>query len=90
MWVTYINEVIKYRKEAKLTVDSSEAVTICVGTSYNAFVIFWEFVTANYDIGFGLGFIPELSSSDEEATEIKLLPVTRGDCSVDVIMGNHQ
>ena len=90
MWVTYINEVIKYRKETKLTVDSSEAVTIPVGTSYNAFVIFWEFVIANYDIAFGLGFIPESSSSDEEATEIELLPVTRRDCSVDVIIGNHQ
>ena len=65
-------------------------MTISVGNSYNAFVIFWEFVTGNYDIGFGLGFIPEPSSSDEEATEIELLPMTRRDCSVDVVMGNHQ
>ena len=83
-------EQIKHGKETKLIVGRGETVTIRVGTSDDAFAIFWEFVTANYDIGFGLGFIPEPSSPEEQATEIELLPVTRRDCSVDVVMGNHQ
>ena len=31
-----------------------------------------------------------LASYQEQAAEIELLPVTRRDCSVDVVMGNHQ
>lgn len=83
-------EQVKDKKDAKLTVGRGETVIVRVGTSNDAFAIFWEFVTVNYDIGFGLGFLPEPTNPDEEATEIELLPVTRRDCSVDVVMGNHQ
>ena len=61
-------------------------MTIRVRTSDDVFAIFWEFITANYDIGFGLGFIPEPSSPEEQAAEMELLPVTRRDCSVDVVI----
>ena len=83
-------EQIKDGKETRLVVGRGETVTVRVGTSDDAFAVFWEFVTENYDIGFGLNFIPEPSEPDESSTEYELLPVTRRDCSVDVVMGNHQ
>jgi len=75
--------------EHRLTVSPGESVTIQVPTSPQASAIFWEFVTEKGDIGFGLRY--QRSAGGSEAYPIdELLPVTKRDCSEDLILGSHQ
>ena len=73
----------------QLTVNPGETVTLQVPTSPGATAIFWEFVTTNGDIGFGLSF--QRSSKESEVYPVEsLLPIVRRDCSEDLVLGSHQ
>ena len=74
----------------QLTVNPGETVTVQVPTSPGATAIFWEFVTTNGDIGFGLSF--QRASEDPSLTYPvePLLPIVKRDCSEDLVLGSHQ
>ena len=69
-----------------LTLAPGETASVQVPTSTQASAIFWEFVTEQGEVGFGLSFQKQgLEDSIEQ-----LLPVTRRDCSKDLVLGSHQ
>lgn len=74
----------------RLEVGPGEAVTIQVPTSTKASAIFWEFVTEKEDIGFGVRYQRASSEGIEAYPVDQLLPVTKRDCSDDLILGSHQ
>ncbi len=64
-------------------------MSIQVPTSTEASAIFWEFVTAGGDIGFGLNFRRSDREAGHECPVDELLPVVRRDCSEDLVLGSH-
>lgn len=75
--------------ENQLVLTPGETVDVQVPTSPQASAVFFEFVTERGDIGFGLKFHRRGDSPGPSWAVRELLPVTKRNCSVDLILGNH-
>ena len=75
--------------ENQLVLTPGETVDVQVPTSPQASAVFFEFVTERGDIGFGLKFHRRSDSPGPSWAVRELLPVTKRNCSVDLILGNH-
>lgn len=76
--------------ENQLLLNPGEIVDVQVPTSTQASAVFFEFVTERGDIGFGLTFHRRSDSPSHVWPVQELLPVTKRNCSVDLILGNHR
>lgn len=78
--------------ENQLVLNPGESVDVQVPTSTQASAVFFEFVTERGDIGFGLTFQrkSEVAGGGHSWPVQELLPVTKRNCSVDLILGNHR
>lgn len=74
----------------QIVINPGELISVQVPTSANASAIFFEFVTEKEDIGFGLSFQRKSEKADVEWPMEQLLPITRRDCSEDLVLGSHQ
>lgn len=83
---------VKESPDYHLVIGAGESVVVQVPTTAEASAIFWEFVTASGDVGFGLRFQrkSEVEDSGREWPVEELLPVVRRNCSEDLILGSHQ
>ncbi len=85
----FISQISK-SPDHRVEVGPGEALTIQVPTSIKASAIFWEFVTEKEDIGFGLCYQRSPGEGVVLYPVDQLLPVTKRDCSEDLILGSHQ
>ena len=76
--------------ENQLVLNPGESVDVQVPTSTQASAVFFEFVTERGDIGFGLTFQRKSENPGHSWPIQELLPVTKRNCSVDLILGNHR
>lgn len=76
--------------ENQLVLSPGEVVDVQVPTSTHASAIFFEFVTEKGDIGFGLRFHRHSEKQAQSWPLQELLPVTKRNCSIDLILGSHR
>ena len=76
--------------ENQLILNPGESVEVQVPTSTQASAVFFEFVTEKGDIGFGLKFHRQSDNQGHTWPLHELLPVTKRNCSIDLILGNHR
>lgn len=63
-------EVVRKDNDAIIKVGSGETVTVRVPTHEDGRLLFWEFATDNYDIGFGLYFEWTISPSNNVTVQV--------------------